>query len=74
MATAYVTDFHARVFRPGNPDHKNLTAARIVVVLLGLVEITVACIMQSQRLSRPLLPSWRQGERVRWQSFWQQAG
>ncbi|MEN9020868.1 MAG: sodium/solute symporter [Verrucomicrobiaceae bacterium] len=50
VATAYVTDFHARVFRPGNLDHKNLVVARIVVVLLGMVGITVACIMAKSEI------------------------
>ncbi|MFT4547522.1 MAG: SSS family solute:Na+ symporter, partial [Verrucomicrobiales bacterium] len=45
VATAYVTDFHARVLRPGNPDEKNLTAARVVVVLLGTIGIILACVM-----------------------------
>ena len=45
VSTAYVTDFHARLFRPGNPDDKNLTVARAVVVILGLVGIAVACVM-----------------------------
>ena len=45
VSTAYVTDFHSRVFKPGNADHKNLNVARIVVIVLGAVGISVACIM-----------------------------
>lgn len=50
VATAYVTDFHARLFKPGNPDKKNLATARIVVVLLGTVGIAVACIMANSEI------------------------
>lgn len=45
VATAYVTDFHARVLRPGNPDRANLRVARIIVVAVGLAGVVLAGVM-----------------------------
>jgi Na+/proline symporter len=45
VATAYVTDFHARVLRPGNSDHANLQVARIIVVAVGVAGVVLACVM-----------------------------
>ena len=45
VATAYVTDFHARVVRPGNPDRANLQVARIIVVVVGVAGVVLACVM-----------------------------
>ncbi len=45
VATAYVTDFHARVVRPGNPDRANLRVARIIVVAMGIAGVVLACVM-----------------------------
>ena len=50
VATAYVTDFHARLFRPHNSDSQNLIVAKMVVVLLGFTGIGVACIMAQSEI------------------------
>ncbi len=50
VATAYVTDFHSRVFRPDNSDRCNLRVARIAIILLGIVGISVACIMAKSEM------------------------
>lgn len=50
VSTAYVTDFHARVFFPENSDAKNLFAARIVVLVIGILGIIVACIMAKSNM------------------------
>lgn len=45
VATAYVTDFHSRLFRPSNTDHQNLKAARIAVVVTGVLGVGVGVMM-----------------------------
>jgi Na+/proline symporter len=45
VATAYVTDFHSRVFRPGSSDSSRLKVARAVVVIVGVIGIGVAWVM-----------------------------
>ena len=45
VATAYVTDFHSRVFSPDSSDASRLKIAKTVVVLVGAVGIAVAWIM-----------------------------
>ena len=45
VATAYVTDFHSRIFSPDSTDASRLTVAKTTVVLVGAVGITVAWIM-----------------------------
>jgi len=42
VATAFVTDFHARVFRPDSSDRQRLQVARNVVILLGVIGIVIA--------------------------------
>ena len=42
VATAYVTDFDIRVFRPGASERSKLRVARIVVVIIGIAGICVA--------------------------------
>lgn len=42
VATSFVTDFHARVFRPDSSDHQRLQVARNVVILLGIIGIALA--------------------------------
>jgi len=51
VATAYVTDFHARVFRPGSDDKQRLKVARMVVVMLGIVGIAVAVVMAKSEMA-----------------------
>lgn len=50
VSTAYVTDFHARVFVPQGDDRSRLKVARIVVVLLGIVGILVAVAMAKSEM------------------------
>ena len=50
IATAYVTDFHARVLYPGNSDRRNLSVARWVVVAVGAMGIGVACILATLKI------------------------
>ena len=42
VATAFVTDFHARVLRPTYSDAQRLQVARNVVILLGVIGIALA--------------------------------
>lgn len=42
VATAFVTDFHARVLRPASSDGQRLQVARNVVILLGIIGIALA--------------------------------
>jgi len=50
VATAYVTDIHARLLQPDAPDHRKLVVARWVVVALGVVGIGVACVMAKSQI------------------------
>ena len=45
VATAYVTDFHSRVFKPDSSDASRLKVAKTLVVLIGAVGIGVAWVM-----------------------------
>lgn len=42
VATAYVTDFDVRVFRPGATEKSKLRVARLVVIVIGIAGIGVA--------------------------------
>jgi SSS family solute:Na+ symporter len=50
VATAYVTDFHARVFRPDSSDSSRLRVAKIVVVIIGAIGISVAWVMAESEI------------------------
>lgn len=45
IATAWIKDFDARLIRPAADDQAYLTAAKLVVALVGLIGIVVAIIM-----------------------------
>ena len=50
IATAYVTDFHARLFRSGCDDAARLRVARITVFVTGVLGITVGLIMAGSEM------------------------
>ncbi len=50
VATAYVTDFHTRLFRPRGGDRARLKVARVAVVAVGSLGITVAIVMAKSEM------------------------
>ena len=45
VATAWIKDFDARLIRPGRDDRTYLSSAKWVVLILGVLGISVACVM-----------------------------